>query len=52
MKIFETERPVYIPDDIRETIRLNRKIHRLWTTVCILSGLLFAAACVLWGPSL
>ena len=52
MKIFETERPVYIPDDIRETIRLNRKIHRLWTTVCILSGLLLAAVCALWGPSL
>ena len=38
--------------ELQENIRLHRKIHRLWTTVCILSGLLFAAACALWGPSL
>ena len=52
MRIFNEEERVYISDDIRETIRLHRKIHRLWTTVCILSGLLLAAVCALWGPSL
>ena len=48
MKIFDAEDRVYISDDIREAIRLNRKIHRLWTTVCILSGLLLAAVCGIW----
>ena len=35
-----------------ETTRLHRKVSRLWTAVCILSGLLLAAVCALWVPSL
>jgi len=49
MRIFEdNEGPVYISDDIREFVRLHRKIHNLWTTVCILGFLLFAAVCAWW----
>ena len=34
--------------ELQENIRLHRKIHRLWTMVCVLSGLLLAAVCGIW----